>query len=54
MFGLFKRPTYDLLIEPERITLINGPVRVAIPIDGCVLFPQEQARELPERREAVA
>ena len=42
-----------LRVESDRV-LDNGPVRVAIPIDGCVLFPQEQARELPERREAVA
>jgi hypothetical protein len=30
MFGLLKRPTYDLLIEPERITLANAKVRVEI------------------------
>jgi hypothetical protein len=28
VFNLFKRPTYDLLIEPERITLANGQLRV--------------------------
>jgi hypothetical protein len=30
MFGLFKRPSYDLLIEPERITLAKGNVRVEV------------------------
>jgi hypothetical protein len=30
MLGLLKRPTYDLLIEPERITLANAQVRVEI------------------------
>ena len=30
MFGWLKRPNYDLLIEPERITLANGEVRVEV------------------------
>jgi len=28
MLDWFRRPSYDLLIEPERITLANGVVRV--------------------------
>jgi hypothetical protein len=30
MLGWFRRPSYDLLIEPERITLANGVVRVEV------------------------
>ena len=30
MFGWFKRPSYDLLIEPERITLANAAVRIEV------------------------
>ena len=30
MFGLFKRPSYDLLISPKRFTLSNANVRVEI------------------------
>jgi hypothetical protein len=30
MFGLFKPPSYDLLIESERITLANRDVRVEV------------------------
>jgi hypothetical protein len=30
MLGWFRRPTYDLLIEPDRITLANGVVRVEV------------------------
>jgi hypothetical protein len=30
MLGWFRRPRYDLLIEPGRITLANGVVRVEV------------------------
>jgi hypothetical protein len=30
MLGWFRRPSYDLLIEPERITLADGVVRVEV------------------------
>jgi hypothetical protein len=30
MLKWFRRPTYDLLIEPERITLANNAVRVEV------------------------
>jgi hypothetical protein len=30
MFGWLKRPRYDLLIEPERLTLASGQVRVEV------------------------
>ena len=55
---------YEYLVELEAMTvrveseqvLENGPVCVAIPVDGCVLFPQEgRPEEAPQRaEEAVA
>jgi hypothetical protein len=30
MFGWFRRPRYELLIEPERFTLADGAVRVEV------------------------
>jgi iron(III) transport system ATP-binding protein len=40
-------------VESERV-IENGPVRVLIPPDGCVLFPGEQAVEARASEEATA